>query len=208
MKKLFPVLCVLMLILTISHCFAQIKTQEAKLTDLPANAYKGKVVKSLSWTDKNGDNMLVLTEIAPFLSQKRKGEDDYYDAELYAYLYVKKGGTYQLLWKVTDFVRQCILDITTTFLTDALSVTDLDGNGIAETWLMYRLACRGDVSPSTMKLIMYEGDKKYAVRGTCKIVMGDESYGGEMNMDANFKNGLQVFREYAQKKWKGFEKEF
>lgn len=109
MKKLFPILCVLMLILTISHCFAQIKTQEAKLTDLPANA--------------------------------------------------------------------C-------------------------------LACRGDVSPSTMKLIMYEGDKKYAVRGTCKIVMGDESYGGEMNMDANFKNGLQVFREYAQKKWKGFEKEF
>ncbi|GAB4186550.1 MAG: hypothetical protein OHK0057_12260 [Thermoflexibacter sp.] len=51
----------------------------------------------------------------------------------YAYLYVKKGGTYQLLWKVTDFVRQCTLDITTTFLTDALSVTDLDGNGIAET---------------------------------------------------------------------------
>lgn len=82
MKKLFPVLCVLILILTIPHCFAQIKTQEAKLTDLPANAYKGKVVKSLSWADKNGDSMLVLTEIPPFLSQKRKGEDDYYDAEL------------------------------------------------------------------------------------------------------------------------------
>jgi hypothetical protein len=208
MKNLFSILCLLPLILVTLHCFAQIKTQEAKLTDLPPNAYKGKVVKSLSWTDKNGAHILVLTEVAPFLSQKRKNGDDYYDAELYAYLYIKKGGTYQLSWKVTDFIRQCFFDITTTFQTNALAITDLDGNGTAETWLVYRLACRSDVSPSTMKLIMYEGDRKYAIRGTCKLVMGDESYGGEMNIDSNFKNGLKVFREYAEKKWKEFEKEF
>ncbi len=208
MQKLFPALHLLLLMLASLCCLAQIKTQEAKIADLPSNAYKGKIIKSLNWTDKNGENILVLTEVAPFLSAKRKGGNDDYDAELYAYLYLKNEGTYQLLWKVTDFIRQCPLDITTAFQTEALSITDLDSNGIAETWLLYRLACRSDVSPSTMKLIMYEGNKKYAIRGTCKIVMGDESYGGEMNIDGNFKNGLKVFREYAQKKWKDFEKEF
>jgi hypothetical protein len=38
--------------------------------------------------------------------------------------------------------------------------------------------------------------------------MGDESYGGEMNIDGNFKNGLKVFREYAQKNGRSLKKNF
>lgn len=190
---------------------AQIKTQTNK--DLPKTiTYKGKVISSLKWTDKAGENILVLTNVEAFKSNKQIANDIdmvNYDAELYAYHYVKKGTSYELLWKITDFARECPFDILVQFLDNSVEVTDLDNNGIAETWLIYRVACRSDVSPATQKLIMHEGEMKYAIRGTTKIAMqGDPSYGGEMTLDGNFKGGKKEFRDYATKIWKKFEKEF
>jgi hypothetical protein len=190
---------------------AQIKTQA--LTQLPKQVtYKGNIVQSLQWTDKAGENILVLTVTDDFKSKKQDPNNMdivNYDKELYAYHYIKKGTAYELLWKITDFTRECPFDINVQFLEKAVAVTDLDKNGIAETWLMYRVACRSDVSPATQKLIMHEGELKYAIRGTTRIsISPQESYGGEMTLDGNFKNGKQEFREYALKIWKENEKEF
>ncbi|RFZ82290.1 hypothetical protein DYU05_16890 [Mucilaginibacter terrenus] len=68
---------------------------------------------------------------------------------------------------------------------------------------MYKTACRGDVSPSDMKIIMYEGGKKYAVRGTNKIKVGEKIYeGGAYTTDEAFKTGPLVFAKYAATLWK------
>ena len=200
---------------TLLFCFqlanAQVKTQTIK--DLPKGiTYKGKVQQSLKWTDKAGENIL-LTTITDDIKSKNQNTDNVdivnYDKELYAYLYVKKGANYELLWKVTDFVRECELDITVQYLDNSLEITDLDKNGIAEVWIVYRIACRSDVSPATQKLIMREGETKYAIRGTTKIAMkGEEPYGGEMKMDDVFKSGKKEFKDYATKIWKKYEKEF
>jgi len=64
------------------------------------------------------------------------------------------------------------------------------------------------VSPSNMKIIMYEGNNKYSMRGENKVQVGsdvnDKSsfIGGEYKLDVNFKNGPKVFKEYAQNLWK------
>jgi hypothetical protein len=68
---------------------------------------------------------------------------------------------------------------------------------------MYKTVCHGDVSPSNMKIIMYEGNKKYAVRGTNKVKVSDKEYdGGAYTFDEAFKNGPQPFRSYALQLWK------
>jgi hypothetical protein len=39
-----------------------------------------------------------------------------FDAEVYGYNYVKKDGAVSLLWKITDFERECPLDLYAGFL--------------------------------------------------------------------------------------------
>ena len=75
--------------------------------------------------------------------------------------------------------------------------------------MVYKLACRGDVSPADMKIIMYEGKTKHAVRGTMKLpaeLQGEmtSSYGSH-TADENMKKAYPVFREHAEYIWKNRE---
>ncbi len=73
---------------------------------------------------------------------------------------------------------------------------------------MYKTTCHGDVSPCDMKIIMYENNQKYAVRGESRVQVGvldngeKQFIGGEYKLDENFKKGPKVFKEFAQKLWK------
>src|SRR5438045_6272198 len=88
------------------------------------------------------------------------------------------------------------------FVDKAFAVTDLDKNGVAEVWVMYKNSCHGDVSPVTTKIIMYEGTKKYALRGESRVKVSATDYeGGSYILDDNFKNGESAFRKYAEKLW-------
>ncbi len=82
-------------------------------------------------------------------------------------------------------------------------VTDLDSNGIAETWFIYTTACKSDVSARTMKLVMHQQNKKYIIRGTSQPAknMIDEEYGGKYNPDSAFKSLPQKFQVFAKKLW-------
>ncbi|HEU4472838.1 MAG TPA: hypothetical protein VFR58_17210, partial [Flavisolibacter sp.] len=109
----------------------------------------------------------------------------------------------RLTWRVHDFISDCPVDVEATFADSSLAVTDLDKNGQAEVWLVYTKACRGDVSPSNMKIIMYEQDKKYAMRGTTRVSDGENSFtGGEYTLDEAFKKGPAAFRNFGEALWK------
>lgn len=168
---------------------------------------KGKFVGGLRWDDRNGENWLILTETGEFKSptQKRADSPDLvdHDAEVYAYLFTKTPDGFKQTWKITDFNRNCQFDVSASFVPEATSVTDLDDDGLAEVWVVYRTACRSDVSPATMKLIMYEGTTKYAMRGETRI--GED--GGGMNPDPAFR-AAPVFLKYAEAKWMKFRNEF
>src|ERR1043165_9397168 len=123
-------------------------------------------------------------------------------ADLYAYKFSKKDGKIIQDWKIQDFVRDCPFDITASFVKDAFQVTDLDNNGKAEVWVMYKVTCRSDVSPCEMKIIMYEGETKHAMRGQNKVPADEKTYwGGEYKFDEAFEAAPKSFRNFALKLW-------
>src|SRR5215813_6519993 len=163
--------------------------------------YQGKIVKGARWIDSNGENFLLLTQTGKIPSKEKskvEGEGSF-DAEVYAYDFVKKDDKVSLLWKITDFERNCSFDLYAGFVKDALFITDLNSNGVAESLFIYKLSCRSDVSPAVLKLIMREGVTKYAIRGTTKLA-GD-SGGGAMNIDPAFKQAKPVLMNFAVEKW-------
>jgi hypothetical protein len=117
---------------------------------------------------------------------------------LYAYHYLVSGDSIKQTWKVYDYVEDCDVDMDLYFVDKTFAVTDLNKDGKAEVWIMYKNSCRGDVSPAPMKIIMYQDNKKFAVRGTTKV----PGNGGEFTFDDAFKKAPAEFRQYAEKLWK------
>lgn len=124
--------------------------------------FKGKLQEAWKWKDNLGENVLILsaTDIV------WNANEDEATIQLFAYQFCKKDSGYRTIWKLNDMVQQCPVDIKVEFINGAAVITDLDKDGVAETTLQYKLACRGDVSPADMKLIMHEDSVKYALRGT------------------------------------------
>lgn len=168
---------------------------------------KGHFVDAFMWTDSLGENLLVTTEtgyyVDPDLGEEALGTD----AELYAYHYIFATDAAIRTWQVYDYIHECPVDMLAEFVDSTSHITDLDSNGIAEIWLMYRTVCHGDVSPLTMKIIMYESDQKYAMRGDTKIFAGTDDngvkhyIGGDYKADAAFMNGPPAFLQHAIAMW-------
>lgn len=167
--------------------------------------YKGDYQMSASWVDENGKNLVFITLTDEFPTANSDG-DEFIDKEIYAYLYLMNNDSPEKVWEVKDFIRECPVDIRLDYIPRTLSITDLDENGIAEVAFMYVLSCKGDVSPDDVKLIMYEGKNKYAIRGT-NIVSPPEfrsEYEGQTEIDPSFNKAPKVFLDHAKKMWERF----
>ena len=146
--------------------------------------YKGKLQDAFHWKDSLGENIFFTTQVAPY-NDNDKGEagEDGRTAELYAYHYLKTDGDYKQVWQISDRELSCPLDIVTEFIPGSTTVTDIDKDGKAEIKVQYSLACRGDVSPSSMKLIMQENQEVYTLNGNRWM-----SFGPESKFDVNTSN--------------------
>ncbi len=198
------------ILLTGSACqylFAIAQPAMVKLhrTALPKQVkFIGHFIDAIEWTDSLGKNVVIRSQSGIYQS-KTDVDSGTNSAALFAYRYLVKNDSAELGWKMTDFVKACELDITANFLDEALLVTDLDKDSIGEVWFIYQKACRGDVSPAEMKILMYEGKKKNVVRGVRQIRISEkEVIGGEYHFDNAFTKGPLVFRQYAKKLWKKF----
>jgi len=181
----------------------QVASRAVEARSLPrAVAYRGDVVAARQWTDRMGDNLLVITKTS-CLTPGGESETGWCgDYETYAYHYVRRPAGWTLLWRTTDSVRECGEDVTLDLDPRTVSVTDLDADGVAETTFLYLLACRGGVDPAGMKLIMHEGAAKYAIRGSTDM---SREYGArarsEMNVDPSFNRAPPAFRAFAVAQW-------
>lgn len=178
---------------------AQLKTQQINNAALPKNiSYKGKPVQAIQFQDKTGTYLALITETG---SQPKKGDDEFRQAHVYGYVFqLKEKETPLLLWQLHDLVTDCNLDMIASFVPGSFAVTDLDKNGQAEVWMTYRLACRGDVSPSELKIIMYEGKTKYAMRGIGRLKVGKiTQLDGGVITSNNFNKAPITLRQYAGK---------
>jgi len=168
-------------------------------------SYQGKVVDGARWIDKNGENLLVLTQTGAFASKSASSSDGR-DAWLYGYHFIVEKGKVRQLWKIQDFEKDCPFDLYVGFIKDSITVTDLDADGVAETAFLYKLTCRSDVSPSSMKLIMHEGQDKYALRGSMSMVkMGMQK--DRMTPDPAYSKAPKKFLSFSIERWKKFREE-
>lgn len=198
-------LLLIIILLTIyTSAVAQIKVTQLNKNDVPKSiAYKGHIINAVKYTDKTGDHLVITTETGE-TPTKNSETDEGRDAALYGYHYnISSDNQFKLTWQTYDFISDCNLDMEARYMPGTFAVTDVDNNGTAEVWLVYRTVCHGDVSPSTMKIIMHEGDKKYAVRGQAKVKLSaKETFGGAYTFDEAFKAGPASFRKYAADTWK------
>lgn len=190
--------------------FAQKKMDvtNLKASQLPKGiSYKGTLKTAVRWTDKMGDN-LVVTTVTGETDSKSPEVEGSRDAFLYATHYLVFKDSVSQVWKVTDYVKECPFDIILNFVGNTFQVTDLNQDGIGEIWLMYKASCRSDVSPVDMKVIMYEGKQKYAMRGQNVVELSkEETMGGEYKLDKAFNDGPAAFRDFAKKLWKDNRKQ-
>ena len=147
---------------------AQILPEKMAAGQVPKTIkFRGQLVEAWKWKDRLGNNILLTSKLQPYQEKSPDENSEItYSAELHAFHFIKNDSGYRLLWKISDSEKNCPFDITVEFIKGAINISDLDNDGIAETTVQYKLACRSDVSPSQMKLIMHEDSVKYALRGT------------------------------------------
>lgn len=189
------------IIFCMQDTFAQVKLTNLDKGGLSKSInFKGKIEQAAKYEDKLGEHLIITTRDN---KKESKDEPDLKSIDLYVYSYIFKNGQWISYWEMHDLVGECEFDIYGDFMKNSFAVTDLDNNGKAEVWLTYYLACRSDVSPGTMKIIMHEGEKKYAMRGQTKVkVSATNYYGGNYKFDDAFDSSPKVFKQFAMQLWK------
>jgi len=178
------------------------------VADIPSSIiFKGKLYEAWKWSDLLGKNILVTSIVD---ANPNRDEVESSSAELHAFHYVFQDTGYVQQFAMHDAVKTCPFDITCRFIKDATTVTDLDKDGIAEIKLQYSLACRSDVSPADMKLLVYEDGVKYALRGVMWIKESPEDKFTVTENDVNleklpkkkdeFEQMIQQFGRYESEK--------
>ncbi len=111
-------------------------------------------------------------------------------------------------WQAKDFVLDCEFDLTLELVPASIEVTDLDHDGQAEVSFIYRRGCKSDVSPLEQKLLFYAAGKKYALRGTTRVKVGEDEKGVPQleggDVKADFEHAPAPFLPHAQAQWDRF----
>ena len=191
-----------MFILISSTCFSQqIITKPiapsilGKLTDVNAI-----VEKALQFEDKNGKNYLVAT------THQNRSDEWASKAILVQHYLEKNNNQFELIRQITDKEDHCEFDNDLQFLTESLTISDLDKNKYAEITFLYKVGCRSDVSPITLKLMVIENGNKAAIRG--KTIPRGFDYPKEKVADASFNKLPKSIQDHANKLWDKFAPEF
>jgi hypothetical protein len=137
----------------------------------PGVAPHGKLVRSLTWRDKAGENYAVFsTRDVQGHNPGQFGfcaEGECRNVSRYLSLehYVVEKGHARLVRRVADKTENCDADLGDKFLLDTIQLTDLDGDGYQElTFAYFNDLCVTDMSPPLMKLVLLDKGAKYIVR--------------------------------------------
>jgi hypothetical protein len=193
---------------------------------------KGKILEAKTWTDKNGDNLLIISRYQP--KTKTYPDSPGYITEsafLFINQYLLKGNYYDPIWSYQDSIVDCMTDFWIGPLENSTSITDLNSDKFTETTIVYSYICRGDVSPSKMKVVLHDRTNTYFLKGTMYLnyVAGEldsasfdcnlsniESFKtadnflklklqmGRYENEKDFIYSPKEFLEFARNKWKQF----
>ncbi|MDR0794882.1 MAG: hypothetical protein LBE79_02330 [Tannerella sp.] len=205
MKKTTLLTTIAALLLLAASCGQrQITPQPLPFDEIPGEAgYMGNIVEAYKYTDKTGENIVLLTEtevrdvtINPNNPVLYKG--------LYAFRFLKKDDRWEEVWRVYHYQDDCSHYPVAEFIKGAFTLTDLNIDSEAEVWMAYKASCKGGIDPDWLYVTMETGNRQYNVYGVCRLKFPDgSSMGGEYNFDDNFMdvNTPRIYRDYASKMW-------
>lgn len=170
--------------------------------------FRGTVVESLIWKDRVGENILIhsisgdykWTKIRPKDSQDISNLDDKSEVFVYLFQKTKNDLKFKLKWRIYDFTECVNKAIYSGFIKIATTITDLDKDGVSEISVPYLLICRERRTPGKMKIIMHEGNKKYALRGNSAICDKGRPSKNQFNADKSLLNN-KLFYDFLNSRW-------
>ncbi len=162
-------------------------------------AMRGTLVYAMRITDRLGQHALTLEREDRSTTESTRIEF----RKLTAKYYLKDNKGWHRQWSVVDFVDCPGLDSVADFYLSSVGVSDLNGDGVAEVTIPYHTFCGGGVDSHTVKIILRDGEKKFAVRGESRVsIPGEEPFGGEHIYDKALsmpENGR--FKQHLSKVW-------
>ena len=160
---------------------------------------EGEIVVGRVWTDANGENVLVLSQI----KEEHFSDDDgpSSDTRLMVKHFVNEEGNYRLLSEIDERESDCGFENRAAFSVSLLNISDLDKNGVAEIYIVYRMGCTSELSPDQLRLVMFENAKKYSITGTTIADYGDRKEGGKTFVDPSFEKLTEAQRNEAMRIW-------
>lgn len=200
-------LMVIMVLIMLAGCKSApaatpIPLLEFKPGMIDSKLYKGKIRYGKRWKDARGENIIILTESGVYWK-------DIYEAtrsaKLYAYHFIKnRDSAWEEMWKMDDMVYDCAWDIHCEFFENSLTITDLDGDGLAEVGFAYALSCKGDGQPDEKKLVFFEGIDRYSMKGTTTYFEKRKKSDGDKVTEKKFEDAPDAFEDFASDQWKKF----
>ena len=176
--------------------------------DIPASCKVEGVVNTVhKWKDKLGTNIFITAQTGEFETSQRVGDienEELYarEAHVYAYHYLISEYETKLIRELHDFEDCGVFDLDAYFIPGTVRITDLNADNNAEIWMMYVKYCLSDMSPKTMKIIMFENGQKYALRGQSRVDLGNGEFcGGDFELDKAFSKGPVAFIDFAKQMW-------
>jgi len=184
---------------------AKVTSSSVRRADLDGEriAVAGNVISAMNVDDKNGRHILVLTSLSG-PSRDEPGNNRTERTDLRATFYSKGNGKWVEEWHIKDGVDCPMLDHHAAFFGRHVTVTDINSDGIAEVTVPYKMFCGGGVDSDIIKVIMRQGQDKYAIRGESLVrLRGQESFGGSYKADSSLtlpRNA--VYKQHLLKVWK------
>lgn len=162
----------------------------------------GKVISAWRVRDNDGDHVLVLArQTGPSPENPKSGRIEH--IELRATFYRGTAMGWKPEWAIHDLVDCPNLDSVADFIPNAVTFTDLNGDGRAEATVAYHLFCGGGIDTHTVKVILREGATKLAIRGESTMIYpGHEPFGGQHQYDkALLQPDRALYKKHMDRVW-------
>jgi hypothetical protein len=179
-------------------CHATPAKEPMSIRDYPANTsglqIEGAIKAGRIWMEGGDTNVVVVTE-----ALNGKPCDRGYSHRLFGYRFTRHAARWKNLWTIRDQASGC-QEIQ--YFDSTLEVTDVDGNGTAETLFFYSLFSDG-TDPQNLKMMFHFNGVKMPIRGRIPVTEQDAAF-YEMKQDPKLETAPPLVRQFALTTWKAF----
>lgn len=148
---------------------------------------------TLTWADKQGVHFLVLHQSEKTFHESEMTSSQY----ILAKHWLQEGNSRVETWSYQDGIEDCQVDIEAKFLA-APRFADLDEDGVYEVWFITQMACKGDISPSRVQVVMVDNGTTYRMDAEEKLVFPDGTTDGGSYTLGDFEQLPELYQTYAR----------